>query len=165
MRAAKRLLIGLGAATLVSAAPLSWAVAATATATFTVTANVTTNCTLTATNLNFGTYAGAVVDQTSTLTADCSTGTPYTIGLDAGASPGATVTSRKMTGPGTDLLAYGLFRDSAHTENWGDSPPTDTENSTGTGAVQTFTVFGQIPAGQFVQAGNYSDTITATLTF
>ena len=32
-------------------------------------------------------------------------------------------------------------------------------------AVQPFTVFGRIPASQFVQSGAYSDTITMTLTF
>ena len=161
----KRVLIGLGAAALVAGLPLSWAAAATTTATFTVTATVTTNCTLTANNLNFGTYAGAIVTGTTTLTATCSTGTPYTIGLNAGTSAGASVTTRAMTGPGTDLLHYGLFQDAAHSVNWGDTPGTDTEASTGTGAAQTFTVNGQIPASQFVQPGNYSDTITATLTF
>jgi spore coat protein U-like protein len=157
--------VGLAAATLVASFPLSPAAAATTTASLTVTANVTTNCTITTNNLNFGAYAGTVVTGTTRLTIECSTGAPYEIGLNAGASPGATVTTRKMTGPGANLLAYGLFQDVAHTINWGNTPQTDTVNSTGTGAAQTFEVHGQVPAAQFVQAGSYQDTITATLTF
>jgi spore coat protein U-like protein len=162
---AKRLLVAFGAATLLGGLPFSQAAAATTTTTFTVTANVTTNCTIIADNLNFGSYARAVVDGTTTLTATCSTGTPFNIGLDAGTAAGATVSTRKMTGPGPEFLAYGLFQDSAHSINWGNTPATDTVNSTGTGAAQTFTVFGDIPSGQFVQAGSYQDTITVTLTF
>ena len=162
----KHLLIGLGAATLFAAAPLSWAAAATTSTTFTVTANVTTNCTITATNINFGTYAGtAIVTQTGTLTSTCSTGTPYDLGLNAGTSTGATVSTRAMTGPATDLLHYTLSQDAGHSINWGNTVGTDTVHSTGTGAAQTFTVFGQIAAGQFVSPGAYQDTITVTLTF
>lgn len=162
---AKRLLIGFGAAALLAGAPLSQALAATATATFTVTADVTTTCDIDAQNMDFGTYSGVAKTTTTTLTALCSSGTPYTIGLNAGTSAGATVTTRKMTGPAGQLLGYGLFRDAAHTQNWGNTIGTDTQSGTGTGAEQIFTVFGDLPASQFVGAGSYADTITATLTF
>lgn len=159
----KTLLVGFGAAALV-AWPLSQASAATATTTFSVTANVVTTCNITATNMAFGDYSGVVLDATSTLDAVCSTGTPYTIGLNAGTGTGATVTSRKMTGPGVELLDYGLFQDAGHTINWGDTAGTEVPG-VGITAVQPYTVYGQIPASQFVQAGEYSDTITVTLTF
>jgi spore coat protein U-like protein len=42
---------------------------------------------------------------------------------------------------------------------------TDTVPLTGNGAAQVETVYGQIPAGQFVAPGSYSDTITATVTY
>jgi spore coat protein U-like protein len=161
----KRLLLSLAVGALVAGLPLTQAAAATTTTTFTVTANVTTNCTITANNLNFGAYSGVVLPGTTTLSATCSTGTPYNIGLNAGTSTGASVTTRKMTGPSTDLLAYGLFQDGAHSVNWGNTVGTDTVPSTGTGAAQSFTVFGQIPASQFVAAGAYQDTILVTLTF
>jgi spore coat protein U-like protein len=163
---AKRLLAGVGTAALMAGLPFSQAAAATTTATFTVTADVSTTCFISANNLNFGTYDGqAAVSQTTTLAATCSTGTPFSIGLDAGTASGATVSTRKMTGPATSLLSYGLFQDAAHSINWGNTPGTDTESGTGTGAAQSFTVFGQLPASQFVSAGSYSDTITVTLTF
>jgi spore coat protein U-like protein len=158
------LLAGLGAA-MAAGLPLSQATAATATTTFSVTATVLTNCAITATNMGFGNYSGVQLDATATLDATCSTGTPYTIGLNKGTGAGATITTRKMTGPAADLLNYTLSQDAAHAINWGDTVPTDTKAGTGTGAVQPFTVFGRIPASQFVQSGAYSDTITVTLTF
>lgn len=165
----KRLLASLGAATVVAAMPLSWAAAATTTTTFTVTANVVTNCTVVANNLNFGNYTGVLLAGTTTLTATCSNGTAFNLGLDAGTAAGATVTTRQMQGPNTrsggDRLAYGLFRDAGHSLNWGNSVGTDTVASAGTGAAQNFTVFGQVPAAQHPAAGEYQDLITVTLTF
>jgi spore coat protein U-like protein len=157
----KSLVIGLGAM-LAGVAPLSQAIPATATTTFSVTANVVTTCGITATNLNFGNYSGVQLDGTSTLTTACTTGTPYVIQLHAGTAPGATTTTRKMTGPGGQLLGYGLFRDAARTMNWGEVVPRDTAFGVGSAV---FTVYGRIPASQFVQAGAYSDTITVELTF
>jgi spore coat protein U-like protein len=164
----KRLLAGLAAALAAAAAlPATAQVVtpATSTTTFSVTAQVSTTCFITASNLNFGAYAGVQLDGTTTLAATCSNTTPYNIGLNAGTATAATVSTRKMAGPGGQLLAYSLFQDSAHTTNWGNTAGTDTVASIGTGAVQDFTVFGRIPASQFVSAGSYSDTITVTLTF
>jgi spore coat protein U-like protein len=160
----KRLLVPLGTAILAAGAP-SLAAGATASTTFGLTANVVTTCSITANNLNFGKYAGVQVNIATTLLATCSSGTPYTIGLSAGTTTGATISGRKLTGPGPETLNYGLFRDSAHTINWGNTPGVDTESGVGNGAAQSHTVFGQIPASQFVQAGAYFDTIRATLTF
>jgi spore coat protein U-like protein len=161
----KALLVGLGAAAFAAGLPLTQAAAATATTTFSVTATVLTTCSVTATNLNFGPYSGVLVDAESSVSPTCSTGTPYTIGLTQGTATGATVSNRSMTGPAAELLHYELFQDSSHATPWGDTIGTDTLSSTGTGAEQTFPVFGVIPAGQFVQSGQYSDTVTVTLTF
>jgi spore coat protein U-like protein len=70
-----------------------------------------------------------------------------------------------MIGPGSSLLNYKLFNNSGYTSNWGNTVGTDTLAGTGTGAAQPLTVYGQIPAGQFVRPGSYADTITATLTY
>ena len=138
--------------------------ATTTTATFAVTANVQANCTIAAAPLAFGNYTGAVNNATSTITATCTNTTPYNVGLDAGTSTGATVTTRKMVN-GSNTLGYSLFRDAAQTLNWGNTVGTDTLTGTGNGSSQSLTVYGQIPAAQFVTPGAYSDTITATLTY
>jgi spore coat protein U-like protein len=132
---------------------------------FTVMATVAKACTVSATNLNFGTYAGALVSVASTVTANCTNTTPYNIGFNAGTSTGATVTTRKMTGPGGLTLTYGLFRDAAYTLNWGNTVGIDTKAGTGNGGAQALTVYGRMPAGPFVNPGVYSDTIIATLTY
>lgn len=136
-----------------------------ATTSFAVTSTVQAYCTVSATSLAFGTYAGALLNSTSTITATCTNTTPYKIGLNAGTATGATVTNRSMTGPGAALLHYSLFSDSGHTTNWGNTLGVDTVSKTGSGTAQALTVYGQVPAGQYVTPGSYADTITVTLTY
>jgi spore coat protein U-like protein len=153
------------AAVLSLGATATSALAATATTTFQVTAAVAATCLITATNLAFGTYTGVLASSTSTISVTCTNTTTWNVGLNAGTAPGATVTTRKMSGPGGAPLAYSLSQDAAHTINWGNTVGTDTETGAGTGSAQALTVFGQAPAGQFVTPGAYVDTITATITF
>jgi spore coat protein U-like protein len=70
-----------------------------------------------------------------------------------------------MTGPAGALVGYKLFQDAGHTTNWGNTVGVDTVQGTQSGLAQNFTVFGQLPAGQSVPSGTYSDTITVTVTF
>jgi len=144
---------------LVSPAPAS-----AETTTMAVTATVQSACTITITPMTFGAYTGAVTVGTATTTLTCTNTTPYTVALSAGIGAGATVTNRSMTGGG-GALNYTLFRDPARTLNWGATAGTDTVAGTGSGSGQAVTVYGQIPAGQGVAAGVYSDTITATVTY
>jgi spore coat protein U-like protein len=139
--------------------------AATTNTTFQVSAVVQANCTISAAALAFGNYTGAQNDKTSNLTITCTNTSPYDIGLDAGTTSGATVANRSMVDGSNNKLGYALFSDSAEKVNWGNTVGTDTVKGTGTGATQTVTVYGQIPAAQYVTPGSYSDTITATLTY
>jgi spore coat protein U-like protein len=118
-----------------------------------------------ATALAFGTYTGVAVPSTSTVSVTCTNTTPYNVGLSAGVSTGATVLARKMTGPGSALLGYALFSDSARLVNWGQTIGTDTVTGTGNGSAQALTVYGQLAASQYVAPGAYTDTITATVTY
>ena len=102
---------------------------------------------------------------TSTVSVTCTNTTPYNVGLSAGLATGATVVTRSMTGPASALLGYQLYRDSAHSLNWGITIATDTLAGTGNGSAQPLTVYGLVPAGQYVAPGTYSDTITATVTY
>jgi len=140
-------------------------VAATATTTFAVTATVQATCVVSATALPFGTYTAVVANATSTVSVTCTNTTPYNVGLNAGLATGATVTTRKMTGPASALLGYSLFSDAARTVNWGQTIGTDTVTGTGNGSAQVLTVYGDVAAGQYVAPGSYTDTITATVTY
>lgn len=141
--------------------------AGTASATFQVTADVLAACSVSATTLNFANYTSSAgnKDVQSTVSVTCSNGTTYNVGLNEGASTGATVSARAMTGPASALLNYSLFSDSGRTVNWGNTVPTDTVGGTGSGAAQTLNVYGRIPGSQYVAIGHYTDTITATVTF
>ncbi len=137
----------------------------TATTSFQVTAVIQATCTIVANPLAFGNYSGLVLNSTTTIFVTCSKATAYNLGLNAGTSTDATVTNRNMTGPASALLNYKLFSNSGLTINWGNTVGTDTVPGTGNGAAQSLTVYGQIPAGQLVRPGTYTDTITATLTY
>lgn len=137
----------------------------TATTSFQVTAIVPTACTLSANPLAFGNYTGAALNSTTTILVACSKSATYNVGLNAGTSTGATVATRSMTGPVAALLSYKLFSNAGLTANWGNTVGTDTVTGTGSGAAQSLIVYGQVPAGQLVRPGSYTDTITATLTY
>ncbi len=117
-------------------------------------------CTLSVTSLSFGTYSATLLNGTATGKVTCSGG--WDIPLGPGTGAGATDTVRKMTGPGGATLSYQVFQDAARTINWGN---TTADEVSGTGTT-TVTFYGQIPAGQVVAPGTYTDTLsTATTSF
>ena len=126
-------------------------------------------CNVSASDLNFGAYAsnqsGPIQGQTN-IQLQCSAETAAELSLDAGTGPGRNTNRRKMEqDQGTDRLDYGLYQDPGRTLNWGDKSGVDTLEVTATGAPQSVPVYGQIPGGQRVRDGVYSDTITVTVTF
>jgi spore coat protein U-like protein len=124
------------------------------------------SCTAFASSLVFGDYAGSTLDVTGTITVTCTSGTPYRIGLNAGNTPGATVTNRLMFGGtgGQNTLGYQLFSDAARTINWGNTIGTNWVSGTGNGSAQPYTIYARIPANQASPQGSYTDTITASIT-
>jgi spore coat protein U-like protein len=106
----------------------------------------------------------ANIDNTSTLQVQCTNTTPYNIGLDAGTGSGATVAARKMSNGGATLI-YSLYCDSARTVLWGNTVGTDTVAGIGTGASQSYNVYGRVPAQTTPVAATYTDTVTVTVTY
>jgi spore coat protein U-like protein len=145
-------------------APTSAFAVTTVTTTFGVSATVQATCIVSASAMSFGTYIStAASTAASTVTVTCTNTTPYTLGLDAGQTTGATVTTRQMKN-GSALLNYALFTDSARTLNWGNTTGSWV-SGTGAGSAQVLNVYGQIPAAQYVTPGSFADTITATVTY
>ncbi|MBV8493465.1 MAG: spore coat U domain-containing protein, partial [Alphaproteobacteria bacterium] len=107
----------------------------------------------------------SAVSQTGSLTVTCTNTTPYNVGLDKGSGTGATITNRLMTGPSSATVTYGLFQDSGHSTNWGNTVGTDTVAGTGNGSAQTLTVYGHIAPQTTPQPGAYADTVNVTVTF
>jgi spore coat protein U-like protein len=145
------------------------ALATTTTASFIVSANVLSACITSATALSFGNYSAAsatALTGTSTVSVDCTTGTPYTVALNVG-SGGGTFAARKLSS-GTSTLNYNLFTSAANTSIWGDSTSsTVTMAGTGSGLLtaNSLTVYGTVPISQDVVSGVYSSTVTVTVTY
>lgn len=135
---------------------------------FLVTATVIDACQLTANNHDFGNYSSISatdLDATSTIEVTCTNGTSYTVELNAGTTSGSTIAARLMT-DGSNTLGYNLYTTSGRTTVWGDGTGASvTVAGTGSGSLQTLTVYGQVTAGQAVPVGSYSDTVTATVNF
>jgi spore coat protein U-like protein len=139
---------------------------------FAVTATVQSTCSATATTLAFSPYTpgGGVIANNSTISVKCTKNTPFTVALNGGTTAGGTVAQRLMA-LGANTLQYNLFTTAALTQVFGDGSGTS-KTVAGTGAgvatAATVTVFGQLPdsvANQAAVAGNYTDTITVTVTY
>lgn len=132
------------------------------------------DCTVSATEVDFGVY-----DPTNSSSTDA-TGNVHVfclglldilvqtnISLSIGG--GSSYTLREMSS-GADRISYNLYKEASHTTIWGD----------GTGGTGTFIdiilvvllgvfidhpINGSIPAGQYVAAGSYTDTITVTVEY
>jgi spore coat protein U-like protein len=163
---------GLAGATLMICASVAIAQSP-ATTTFQVQAAVVANCLVSANNLAFGTYdpTAADLDVDTQVLVRCTNGTGYTVALNAGVTPGATLAQRRMTN-GTDFMNYNLYTAADHLTIFGDGTGgTATVGGTGTGLgvaqQQTVTVFGRIPTGQTtLPIATYTETtITVTVTF
>ncbi len=136
--------------------------------TFTVSATVLDACSVTASDLAFGSYLptnGSAATASSTVEVTCTNGSAYTIALDGGTTTG-NVSARAMTDGAAHTLAYGLYTTGGYATLWGDGTgATVTQSGTGSGTAQDYTVYGRLPAGQFVPPGNYSDIVGVTVNF
>ncbi|MFC3551254.1 spore coat protein U domain-containing protein [Lysobacter cavernae] len=139
---------------------------------FSVEATVESDCAVSASTLDFGRIGSTLespVQAASTITVTCTHGVDYAIAIDAGRGPGALTTQRKLvrTG-GSQTLDYDLYSDSARLQPWGDgSGGSGVVRSSGIG-VQTprqYTVYGTIPVQPLPPSGDYSDTVTVTVTY
>ena len=133
-----------------------------ATASFVVIASVPANCLLQTHDLDFGATGliGRNIDATTTISVACAPGIDYAISIDGGGS--GDPDHRVMTS-GQRSVAYGLFKDAGHSDNWGmDSEAT--QPVSGDGTVHDSTVFGRIPP-QSAAPGSYSDRVVVTIEY
>ena len=133
-----------------------------------------TTCNLAITNTAFGTYAPlganrtAPLEVTGTVTPNCTLGGAYAItannGLHSAQATGtcATAPCTRALNVGTSYVSYDLYTDSGHTTIWN---ATNAISGTGTGAPQTLHFYAYIPPGLAQAAGNYKDTVVATVTY
>ncbi len=125
-----------------------------------------------ATGVNFGTYeplSPPATESNGTVRIACELSLdvlpPFLVKLSSGA---ATHFSPRALTSGLSRLSYNLYTTPALTSVWGDgTSDTDTQSYTGLlvlGHVE-LTIHGAVPAGQFVAAGAYVDTIILTIEY
>ena len=134
---------------------------------FTVGTNDANTCTISASALSFGPIADTSVahSTTTTLTANCSLGTAYSISLNSGLN-GVTSPMQRAMRNGANQLSYNLFRDAGHALVWGETVGIDVSiGHIGTGSAQSITVFGLIPVQTTPAVGTYHDIVIVTVTY
>ena len=130
-----------------------------------VIAHAATTCTVSATTVAFGTVQFTTVNSTGTVTINCNANdASIAVALSTGGN--GSYSPRKMSS-GTNKLQYNLYKDSAHTQIWGNGT-SGTVTNTGSAVASValkFTVYGQVPAQALPAPGSYTDSITVTLTY
>jgi len=152
----------------------------TTTGSMNIAATMLPRCTVTTAPMNFPAYDGTVTQYaTSTITVNCTDGTPYRIDIDWGlnADPISTFPRRVKTGTATasqyNTSNYSLFKDATHIDLWGDNGATfcigcavvpTGKAATGMGVDQPHTVFGALYATNN-PPGTYTDTVVVTVNY
>ena len=165
-------------------APMTYSVAETCTVTtgvnwwntlnFTVSVTLLASCNVSASAMNFGStssFITANINTTATITAQCTSTTPYSVGLDNGQN--ASGNQRRMSVVTGNYLNYGLYVDSGYSQAWTSTSSTTSCTGgastcvlgTGTGSNQNITVYGQVAPQTAPSVGTYSDTVVVTVTF
>jgi spore coat protein U-like protein len=126
-------------------------------------------CTVTATNMDFGSrlQLTSAVTATNTITATCTSGTQFEIGLNHGTSGSIFPNTRRMLGAVTpsQMVNYQIYRDAARTQIWGNTIGSSTISSTATGTAQIFTGYGLVPAQPTPYSQLYTDNLVVTITY
>jgi spore coat protein U-like protein len=147
--------------------------ATTITAQFQVSATVSSLCTVTAGPVAFTAYTpgGGNKVASGAIAVKCTNGTPFTVALDKGTTTGGTIAQRLMVGAlPANTLQYNLFTTNTYGTIFGDGTTGVTMPGTGVGlsTAVIVTVYGQLldnAANQLAVPGNYTDTITASVTY
>ncbi len=101
-------------------------------------------------------------------------GTPirWTVGDGSHCNQGATANDRAMTdsaSPTTHYLSYELYTDSGFGTPWSTNncgtPPSTSQDSKGVSVTNSISLYGQVPGGQSVPTGTYSDSVVVTLSY
>lgn len=136
-------------------------------ATFTFSAKLTPDCTISTGALNFGTVGvlSAAKDAQTSMSVTCTKSTPYSIGLNDG-QQGTSPTARRMK-LGSQMVTYGLYKDSPRTLPWGGPSygAAFVVGGTGAGTAQSLTIYGRVPAQTTPSPGAYGDQVIATVTY
>jgi spore coat protein U-like protein len=143
-----------------------------------VTATVVANCNISSSPVTFGNYdpvganASTALRAAGAVTIACTRGSSPTIAMGLGANPIGSV--RRMTDGSGNFLDYEIYHPSttapaaacAYTTAWGSSGAAlFTPTSPSSKAARTYSLCGEIAAGQDVAVGSFADSVVASVNF
>jgi spore coat protein U-like protein len=130
------------------------------------------SCSVATTAVTFGTYVPTTLKTANgNVAVTCSALVIYTAAYVISMAKGnsSTYTPRFMNLLGVHLN-YNLYTTAGFTSIWGDATGgtvtvSDSYTSIGMSTTRNYTVFGRIPASQFVNTGTYTDAVLVTVTY
>lgn len=133
---------------------------------FTTSATVPAKCTVGTATLDFGTHTAltTIKDSSANISVACSNALPFQVQLNGGLSGATNPTLRLMT-KAAEFITYGLYRDAARSQPWGDTLGTNTYSGTGTGLSVAIPVYGRVPVQATPTPGTYTDTVAVTVVY
>lgn len=128
-----------------------------------------TSCSFTSVSpLNFGVYEVFATapnnNGVGSFTIDCSGAGNHTFSVTLSTGHSQSYASRTMRSVGNHL-DYNLYTSAGRSAVWGDGTGGSQVVTATKNRPATFSVFGQIPFGQDVEVGTYTDNITAIVNF
>lgn len=130
------------------------------------------SCSVATTAVTFGTYVPTTLKTANgNVAVTCSALVIFTVSYVISMAKGnsSTYTPRFMSLL-SNQLNYNLYTTNAFTSIWGDATGgtvtvSDSYTSVGFSTTRNYTVFGRIPASQFVNTGTYTDSVLVTVTY
>ncbi len=111
--------------------------------------------------------AAATSSASMSVTCDAASSTNVALSIDNGLHSTTSNPWRKLLNSSNNqTLQYNIFTTAGYASIWGDGTNgTVTQSQPQTASTFSLTMYGEIPGAQNVSAGNFSDTVTVTMTF
>jgi spore coat protein U-like protein len=121
-------------------------------------------CAVSVVGVAFGSYDNSAMtplDSTGDVSVICDAGINFAVRLDPGQNSTTFHPRMLMLIGERGTLDYNLYRNSAHTEVFGDGTNnTYIHVGVGTGSEVNVPIYGRIPGAQIIPPGQYSDAVT-----
>lgn len=113
-----------------------------------------------------GTFTSNIDNTSGYVSAQCSMGLSYSLGLDNGQNYDSTAQMRRLTNRRGAFIKYAIYKNSGFSSAWGQVGTANALSLMGSGSVQTSTLYARIPSGQpSAPSGFYQDMVAVTLNF
>ena len=135
------------------------AVGQTASSDLSLNVTVQNSCSIENASIDFGTYTSNQPDDLDAEGSIAYDSCPSDATITLSGGEFGNVSDRRLI-DGSQTLPYQLFQDASRSTAWGADSVTVPNEGTG-----TIVVYGRIAGGEFVPAGDYSDSVQITVTF